>query len=256
MSFPPLHVIPVKTGIHLLLVVEQNPHPTSHLLQRTGMAADNRGSITTTKILEDYAMFKKITSLILILVAVLSPYFMGCSEENVTNPTTYVHDTTLVTTHDTTVVYDTTIVTAYDTLHFVDTVVIVDTVEVAPALEGEWLKFSAYEATKAFVKEAYPARATDRFSRMGTYCDYGGNPAGRAGFKFVDNGDSTYTAGGYTFEYVFGAAGWVWGAAQSQPTENTYSYGCTMRLNSDGDWTLLNVSLGPCGAYIRDTRHD
>jgi hypothetical protein len=200
------------------------------------MAADNRESISTTKILEDYAMFQKTTSLILILVAVLSPYFMGCSEENVTNPTTYVHDTTLVTAHD--------------------TVYLVDTVLVAAPLEGEWLKFSAYEATKAFVKESYPERSSDRFSRMGTFCNYSaGTPSGRAGFKFVDNGDSTFVTAGYTYEYSFGAGGYVWGAAQGQPTENTYYYDCTIRLQANGSWTLDYMSISERG-YLRDTRHD
>lgn len=187
-------------------------------------------------------MSRNIISIILISIAVLSQCFLGCSEETVTNPTTYMHDTTLVT--------------AYDTVYLVDTIVVVDTVEIGIELEGEWLRFSAYEASKAFLKEHYPERANDRFSRMGTYCDYGTNPAGRAGFKFVDNGDSTYATGGYTFEYLFGAIGFVWGAAQGQPTEKTYNYGCTLRLGEDNNWTLLNISLGPCSDYIRDTRHD
>jgi len=143
-----------------------------------------------------------------------------------------------------------------DTIVATDTIVVVDTVEITAALAGEWLKFSAYEASKAFVKEHYPERATDRFSRMGTFCNYGSNPAGRAGFKFADNGDSTFLTEGYTYEYLFGAAGFVWGAAQGQPTERTYNYGCSLHLDENNDWVLLNISMGPCGDYIRDTRHD
>lgn len=187
-------------------------------------------------------MSRNIISIILISIAVLCQFFWGCSEETITNPTTYLHDTTLVT--------------SYDTVYLVDTVVVVDTVETTITLEGEWLKFSAYEASKGFVKENYPERANDRFSRMGTFCNYGGNPAGRAGFKFVDNGDGTYVTEGYSYEYLFGAVGFVWGAAQGQPTEKTYNYGCTLQLDENNDWSLLNISMGPSGDYIRDTRHD
>lgn len=139
----------------------------------------------------------------------------------------------------------------------IDTVVIVDTVETTVVLEGEWLQFSAYEASKAFVKENYPERAEDRFSSNSMFCDYNaGTPAGRAGFKFIDNGDSTYVTGGYMFEYLFGAVGWIWGAAQRQPTEKTYYYTCTLQLGEDNNWTLLDVNLQASGNYIRDTRHD
>jgi len=194
-------------------------------------------------------MFRRsVVFIILITIIVLSQFFQGCKNEMPTNPTEYVYDTTLITSLDTVIVID--------SIYIIDTVIIVDTVETTIALEGEWLKFSAYEASKAFVKENYPERADDRFSRMGIYCDYGSNPAGRAGFNFVDNGDSTYTTSGYVFEYLFGAVGFVWGAAQGQPTENTYNYSCTLQLGENNTWTLLNVNLQASGAYIRDTRHD
>ena len=178
--------------------------------------------------------------LVIVLITVLLQSFSGCSQETVTNPTEYIHDTTLVT--------------AYDTVYVVDTVVVVDTV--GPLLEGEWLRFSAYLASIEFVKQDYPSRANDRFSSIGEYCNYADAPAGRAGFNFQDQGDSVYTTSGYTFEYLFGATGFVWGAAQGAPTENTYSYSCTIKLDSDGNWSLLDISLGSSGDYIRDTRHD
>ena len=146
--------------------------------------------------------------------------------------------------------------TVTDSVTIIDTVIVVDTVEIGIALEGEWLRFSAYQASKGFVKENYPERANDRFSSNSAFCNYASYPAGRAGFKFVDNGDGTYVTEGYTYEYLFGAIGFVWGAAQGQPTEKTYNYGCTLQLGEDDNWTLLNIGLGPCGDYIRDTRHD
>lgn len=181
--------------------------------------------------------------------------------------TVIVNDTTFVTDSiisiDTVIVTDTFVV--IDTVLSIDTVIvndidsitIIDTVETGIVLEGKWLKFSAYEASKAFIKENYPERAGDRFSTNSTYCNYNADtPAGQAGFRFIDNGDGTYTTGGYTFEYLFGAIGFVWGAAQGQPTENTYYYSCTLQLGEDNTWILLNINLQASGAYIRDTRHD
>ena len=123
--------------------------------------------------------------------------------------------------------------------------------------EGEWLKFSAYLSSVEFVKENYPTRANDRFSTNSQYCDYSGdNPAGRAGFYFEDQGDSTYLVRGYTFEYNFGASGYVWGSAQGTPTENTYAYNCTLHYEGEGQWSLEQINLILAGNYIRDTRHD
>jgi len=126
-----------------------------------------------------------------------------------------------------------------------------------PSWEGEWLKFSAYQASIEFVKESYPSRSGDRFSSYGQYCDYSGtNPSGRSGFLFDQQGDSLYMTKGYTFEYLFGAEGYVWGAAQNSPTENVYVFTCTMQYDGDGEWSLLNIGLIQAGDYIRDTRRD
>lgn len=165
----------------------------------------------------------------------------SCSEENVTNPTTVIYDTTLVTSNDT--VYIT------DTIHQTDTV--------APTLEGRWLEFSAYLAAVDFVKQNYPERAGDRFSSLGVRCGYNtGQPAGRAGFEFTDNGNGTYTTVGYTFEHVFGAPGWVWGAAEGRATENTYYYVCRLEYVDSWSWKLDSIDITASGGYIRDTRHD
>jgi hypothetical protein len=115
-----------------------------------------------------------------------------------------------------------------------------------PSWEGEWLKFSAYQASIEFVKESHPSRSGDRFS----------NPSGRSGFLFDQQGDSVYMTKGYTFEYLFGAEGYVWGAAQNSPTENVYVFTCTMQYDGEGEWSLLNIGLIQAGDYIRDTRHD
>jgi hypothetical protein len=185
-------------------------------------------------------MLRKSILMILAQSIVAICFFLSCSEENVTNPTIYVYDTTLVT--------------SYDTVYLTDTLFIVDTVR--SPLQGEWLRFSAYLASIEFVKENYPLRANDRFSSIGELCNYAERPAGRAGFDFASQGDSIYVTQGYTFEYMYGAPGFVWGAEQGTPTEKTYSYSCTMKLDSEGNWTLLDISLGQAGDYIRDTRHD
>jgi hypothetical protein len=185
-------------------------------------------------------MPKKVVYVILITIIVVLQLFVGCSEETITKPTTYVFDTTLVT--------------AYDTVYTTDTVVVVDTVR--SPLQGEWLRFSAYLASIEFVKENYTLRANDRFSSIGEYCNYGARPAGRAGFDLESQSDSIYVTQGYTFEHLYGAPGFVWGAELGTPTERTYSYSCTMELDSEENWTLLDITLQQAGDYIRDTRHD
>ena len=141
----------------------------------------------------------------------------------------------------------------WDTVFVYDTTVVVDTV--APVLEGKWLEFGAYLATIDFVKQNFPEFAADRFSSMTPFCDYTVNtPAGRAGFRFIDEGDNVYYTRGYIFRYLYGAIGFVWGS--SGPTEATYYYDCHLKLESDNTFTLLELSVNRSGDYIRDTRHD
>jgi len=162
---------------------------------------------------------------------------------------------------DNTTLLDTITIRVVDTVIIRDTLLLgelrVDTVEVCTSLTGEWLRFSSYLAARDYIRNNFPARAGDRFSSLGEFSDYNaGTPAGRAGFLFQDNGDSTYFVKGYTFEHVFGAIGFAWGAREGRPTENTYFYGGNMRLHGDGTWEVLNLSIGRSGDYIRDTRHD
>ncbi|UCC44788.1 MAG: hypothetical protein JSU65_02350 [Candidatus Zixiibacteriota bacterium] len=178
------------------------------------------------------------------------------SDTVITVDSVYSLDTVLV--FDSTILVDTVAITdtivQIDTVVAIDTVVVIDTVETGGALTGEWLEFSAYEASKEFVIGAYPERAGDRFSSLGEFCDYtAGTPAGQAGFRFIDNGDGTYSTAGYMFHHMFGDDGYVWVGA---PSELSFFYNCLLRLEADGSWTAINVTLTTNGSYVRDTRHD
>ncbi|MBD3216989.1 MAG: hypothetical protein GF310_01845 [candidate division Zixibacteria bacterium] len=177
--------------------------------------------------------FKTVAFIVVALFILL--LITHCSEEK-----------TILATGDS---IDTTFVTIYDTVYVVDTI--------GPQMNSEWIRFSAYLASVDYVKENYPARSSDRFSSLDEYCDYSdGTPAGRAGFYFEHIGADTYFTRGYTFEYQFGASGFVWGAVQNSPTEKTHQYNCTLEYEGNGKWGLVEVNLIEAGSYIRDTRHD
>ena len=88
-------------------------------------------------------MSRKLIPIVLISTAGLCQFFWGCSEDTVTNPTTYLHDTTLVA--------------SLDTVYVVDTVVVVDTVPADLCSETQ-----AYYAAVRFAQEYALAVHGDR----------------------------------------------------------------------------------------------
>ena len=169
-----------------------------------------------------------------------------------------VLDTVIITIVDTQIVFD---VDCPQEL-IIDTVdcpkqFVIDTVEVVPELTGEWLRFSAYLFIRDHIRQNLPEYANDRFSSLGEYCDYGpGTPAGRAGFRFEDNGDGTFNVAGYIFRRLSGADGYIWDATAGKPAEETYSYSALITRLGGGNWEVNSLVVSPTGDYIRDTRHD